>query len=112
MTSPSPLPDAVTDYFTQMDAADKRATIDVFTADARVRDDGHTYTGRDEILGWLSTAASEYTVTSTRLGADTAAGTTTVTIRLDGNFPGGTVTLRNIFTLHPDGLISALTITP
>ena len=105
------LPTAVTDYFTLMAGADKRATIDVFTPDARVADDGQTYAGRDEILGWLSTAASEYTVTTTRLGAETAGDTVTVSIRLDGNFPGGTVNLRNVFTLQ-GALIGALEIAP
>lgn len=106
------LPTAVTGYFTLMEGADKRATIDVFHPDARVTDDGQTYLGRPEILRWLSGAASEYTVTSTRLGAEAAGDTATVIIRLDGNFPGGTVILRNVFTLSPAGLISTLTIAP
>lgn len=111
MTILTDLPTAITDYFTLLNAADKRATINVLTPDAVVTDDGKTYRGRDEILRWLSTAASEYTVTTTRLSAESSGDTVTVTTRLEGDFPGGLVDLRNIFTLHDSGLIESMLIT-
>jgi hypothetical protein len=106
------LPTPVVEYFTRMDGADKRATIGVFAPDATVTDDGHTYAGRAAILGWLGAAASEYTVTTTRLTAERTAAGALVTVRLAGDFPGGVVDLRHDFTLTGSGLISALVIAP
>jgi ketosteroid isomerase-like protein len=111
MTTLTDLPTAITEYFALLNGADKRATIDVFTPDAVVTDDGKTYRGLVEILDWLGTAASEYTVTTTRLSAESSGDTVTVTTRLEGNFPGGIVDLRNIFTLDGSGLISGVVIT-
>ena len=106
-----PLPTAVAGYFALIDGADKRGIIDLFSPDAVVTDDGRSYRGRGEITRWLGTAASEYTVTSTRLSVESAGGVVTVTTRLEGNFPGGIVDLRNIFTLDAAGLITSLQIT-
>ncbi|ANP74472.1 nuclear transport factor 2 family protein [Cryobacterium arcticum] len=111
MTPTTALPAAVTTYFTRMDAAEKRDIIDLFTADAVVTDDGHSYRGRDQIAAWLAAAASEYTVTTTRLSTEVVGETVTVTTRLEGNFPGGLVDLRNIFALDTAGLIESLLIT-
>lgn len=80
--------------------ADVRAT---FTPDATVVDDGRTYDGIDQIGAWIERAASEYTYTSTRIGqAVEDADNVVVQIRLDGNFPGGTATLRYRFRLASD----------
>lgn len=38
-------------YFELMDGPDKTRVADVFTGDATVLDDGHTYRGRAEIAG-------------------------------------------------------------
>lgn len=111
MTSNTVLPTAVAEYFVLMDSANKRGVVDLFTADAVVTDDGRSYRGRAQITTWLDTAASEYTVTSTRLSAEIAAGTVTVTTRLEGDFPGGVVDLRNIFELDASGLIRSALIT-
>jgi hypothetical protein len=107
------LPTTVTDYFAHRDVAEKNATIELFTPAAVVIDDGHSYTGRAEILAWLSTAASEYSYTSTRLGTETTADGVIVTERLEGDFPGGVVDLRSDFRLDAEtGLIESLTIAP
>lgn len=111
MTTDTVLPLAVTDYFTRMDAADTVGIIDLFTPDAVVTDDGRSHHGHHEITRWLDTAASEYTFTSTRLSSHTRGDTVTVTTRLEGDFPGGVVDLRNIFTLTTGGQISNLLIT-
>ena len=111
MTPSTALPAAVTAYFTLMDTTEKRDIVDLFTADAVVTDDGRSYRGRGQIAAWLDTAASEYTVTSTRLSAEVVGGTITVTTRLEGNFPGGIVDLRNIFALDASGLFESLLIT-
>lgn len=111
MTTDTVLPLAINDYFIRMDGADKLAVIDLFTPLAVVTDDGRSYQGHAEITTWLGAAASEYTYTSTRLATQRVGDTVIVTTRLEGNFPGGTVDLRNVFTLDASGLISRLLIT-
>lgn len=105
------LPPAVTAYFAAL-AGEPADALALFTPDAVVTDDGRTYRGQVEILGWLSGPAGEFTVTTTRLSVQVDGPAVLVVNRLDGNFPGGTVTLRHVFGLSPAGLISALTIAP
>ena len=108
---PTVLPATVAAYFTLMDGGDKRDIIDLFSPTAVVTDDGRSYRGRAEIIGWLGAAASEYTFTSTRLSVAIEGGSLTVTTRLEGDFPGGIVDLRNIFTPDAAGLIESVLIT-
>lgn len=100
---PARLPATVLDY---LDARDEDRHADahtLFAPDATVIDDGHTYHGTDEIDAWIERSSSEYEYTATRIGQliDDAS-STTVHIRLDGNFPGGTAALRYQFTLEGD----------
>ncbi|WP_051854192.1 MULTISPECIES: hypothetical protein [unclassified Streptomyces] len=68
--------------------------------------------GRAAVDQWLDRAASEHTCTTELLTArKDAADRCTVTRRLRGDFPGGTVDLHFRFTLDGD-LISGLTIAP
>ncbi|MBE1573494.1 nuclear transport factor 2 family protein [Amycolatopsis roodepoortensis] len=104
------LPSVVLAYLDAHDEGrydDAKAT---FAKDATVIDDGKTYRGIDEIGAWIERSAGEYEYTSTRIG-QTEADTTrpVVRIRLDGNFPGNTVTLRYCFEVDA-GLIARLTI--
>jgi hypothetical protein len=102
---------AITTYFELGDGPDKSEAIDVFTGDAVVEDDGQTYRGRDEIVGWLTGAASEFNYTSTRVSAEQTGSTALVVNVLEGDFPGGRAELRYAFELAEDGLISSLRIT-
>ena len=99
-------------YFAADSRRDADAIVELFTDDAVVIDEGKTRRGTAEIRDWQDHAASEYQYTTTVLDrvpdGDTACA---VTVRLDGNFPGGTADLTFDFLLA-DGLISALTITP
>lgn len=112
MINTQELPPAVAAYFELMDAADKTPVVDVFSDDAVVKDDGHSYPGRESILGWLVGAASEYTTTSTLLSTHEDGSATVVLQLLEGNFPGGRVELVHTFLIGPDGEIEALTIAP
>ena len=78
MEHPSPAL-AVADYFNLMDGDDKAKVLDLFTADAVVVDNGHTYRGHNDLLGWLTGPASEFTTTSTWLSADQSGDTAVVT---------------------------------
>ncbi|MCR1784002.1 nuclear transport factor 2 family protein [Nocardioides carbamazepini] len=108
--APSALPAPVLAY---LDAHDENRHADaaaVFAPDATVLDDGNIYEGIEAITAWIETAATEYTYTSTRVGQQmTDDAHAVVQIRLDGNFPGGTVTLRYQFELHA-GLVNRLAI--
>lgn len=107
---PTRLPAPVTGYLDARDEDRHSNARALFAPDATVLDDGRTYQGIDEIGAWIARSSSEYEYTSTRVGqrADDAEHVD-VQIRLDGNFPGGTVTLRYQFELAK-GLITRLEI--
>ena len=102
------LPDPVAAYF----AADKQtpeALARCFTAQAVVKDEGHTYCGLDAIKAWKAAASTKYTYTSEPTALEQSEGCHIVTSRVAGNFPGSPVDLRYHFRLER-GLISALEI--
>ncbi|MFF0503854.1 nuclear transport factor 2 family protein [Streptomyces fimicarius] len=107
---PATLPAPVLAY---LDAHDENRYADaaaVFAPDASVLDDGKTYEGIEEIRAWAEKSSTEFTYTSTRIGQRIADDRQVVVrVRLDGNFPGGTVTLRYRFVLDA-GLIGNLAI--
>lgn len=109
------LPDTVRTFMTALDARDVDHALATLTTDAVVIDEGHDYTGRDEIGPWIATAASEYTYTTAFTGATVLERQTGTTVEvgqhLEGDFPGGVADLHYRFTL--DGaLISRLVIEP
>ena len=108
--NPTTLPPAVATYFDLMDQGRRPEVINLFTPDACVVDDGHTYVGLAEISGWLAGAASEYTTTSTRLTVESRPPLVSALVRVEGNFPGGRVDLVHEFRLDPAGSIAALRI--
>jgi hypothetical protein len=108
----SPLPDTVRRYQDAHDRHDTDVALSAFEPDAAVFDDGKEFHGTDEIRTWLTTAASEYTFTRTLVSAEPVdADTWLVVNHLEGNFPGGVVDLRYMFTLSDDR-ISELVIAP
>ncbi|WP_327367022.1 nuclear transport factor 2 family protein [Streptomyces sp. NBC_01217] len=112
MTDTTDLPDVIKRYLKAHDERDTSAASAALTPDATVVDDGRTYEGIPAIEQWMNHAASEYTYTTTPIGAAyDSPDHYTVTQRLEGNFPGGTVDLHYRFTLDK-GLISHLTIAP
>ncbi|MFL4475741.1 nuclear transport factor 2 family protein [Paeniglutamicibacter sp. MACA_103] len=98
-------------YFDLMEGSDKTQVVTVFTPDAKVFDDGRSYTGHNEILGWLTGPASEFTIISTCIASSRTEDVAVAIIRLEGNFPGSPVDLRHEFTRSTTGLISSLQIT-
>ncbi|RAX47803.1 nuclear transport factor 2 family protein [Arthrobacter sp. AQ5-05] len=110
MTIKDLFPSAAT-YFDLMEGTDRAHVLTVFTPDAVVIDDDHSYVGHQEILAWLSGPASEFIVTSTWLSGCRGGDTAIANIRLAGNFPGSPVDLRHEFRQNNNGLISSLKIT-
>ncbi|MET2010928.1 hypothetical protein [Microbacterium aurantiacum] len=107
------IPPAVALYLhATIDLGDRAGALAAFADTAAVTDEGETYVGTDAIRGWLTTAASEYTYTTTlrgqRSGDD---GRWDVFARLEGDFPGGVADLVFRFTVR-DGAITELIIAP
>ena len=106
------VPAVIGRYQAAHDRHDSSAAASAFTTDATVSDDGSTYVGAEVILGWLDTAASEFTYTRTLVGAEQEDDRTWIVHNhLAGDFPGGTVDLSYRFVLRDD-LIERLDIAP
>jgi hypothetical protein len=110
MTERLNLPEPIAAYF-GADKRDSEAIAGCFTKDAVVKDEGHTYTGILAIEQWKTESSTKYTYTSEPLTLDQRDGTTVVTSRLTGNFPGSPVDLRFFFRLER-GKIAFLEIIP
>ncbi|MHC5797297.1 nuclear transport factor 2 family protein [Lacisediminihabitans sp. FW035] len=95
----SDLPGIVMSYLTASQGTDPGSAVALFTADATVTDSGSHYAGTVEILDFLERATTEFEYTSTLIGAERAGNTATAINRLEGNFPGGIVELRYVFSL-------------
>ena len=99
------LPEPIAAYFTA-DKDGAEAVSQCFTENAVVKDEGHTYHGRDAIKQWKADASAKYQYTIDLLACGRNDGRIVVTSRLTGNFPGGTVNLRFFFGLEGDKIAS------
>ncbi|MEZ0356365.1 nuclear transport factor 2 family protein [Mycobacterium sp. SA01] len=104
-------PDTIKTFMTALGAREADRALTTLTPDAVVTDEGHDYTGHDEIGDSVATAASEYSYTTEITGTTTTDTAVDVAQHLEGNFPGGVADLHYRFTF--DGaLISRLVIEP
>jgi hypothetical protein len=85
------------------------ALDEVFTSDAVVHDDGHTYIGIDAIAAWTNEVAAAFTFTRTVISVIAQPNAAIVAVLVKGDFPGSPVELHHHFSLTGDR-ISALTI--
>ncbi|MFD7899963.1 nuclear transport factor 2 family protein [Streptomyces sp. NPDC059743] len=107
------LPEVVGRYLRAHDMRNISTAAAAFAPEANVTDDGRTYRGSVAIKGWLEQATSQYTYTTTPVGAERdGPDRYTVVQHLEGDFPGGRVDLRYRFVLDEHGLISELAIAP
>ena len=103
-------PDVITRYLTAAAAGDFATLADCFAVDGTVTDEGHTYGGRAEIIGWRESLASQFTYTATVTSSEPISDSEyRVAAHLVGDFPGGVADLTYRFVLHDD-LIADLTI--
>ena len=110
--TPASIPLPIENYQAAHDRHDIDAALASFAIDAVVHDEDETWAGTERIRQWLAMTSTEYTYTRTLLGAEpTGTASWLVRNRLEGDFPGGVVDLRYLFTLDGDR-ISALTIAP
>ena len=109
---PSELPATVRGFLAAHTARDADAAIRTFTPTAGVVDQGQTFRGTDEVLGFLRSAGAEFTYTTELVGAQRIDEARYVaTNRLEGNFPGGLADLDYRFAMDGD-LIAELVIAP
>lgn len=104
------LPTPIKEYFSA-DRLDADAVASCFTDRAVVRDESHTWIGRDDIREWKKSTTARYRYTSEPIASEGKDGKIVVTSRLTGNFPGSPVELRYVFELDGDK-ISSLEIKP
>jgi hypothetical protein len=103
-------PAVVVEYLEAAETGDAARLGACFAEDGEVHDEGRTYRGRAEIIRWRDETLSKWTYTTTLLDSEPAGDSAyRVTVRVEGNFPGGTADLGFDFVLA-DGLISSLRI--
>jgi ketosteroid isomerase-like protein len=98
------LPRIIADYFEADRNGNPGAVAKLFTEEAVVRDEGHTYSGQDAIRRWKADASKKYTYTVEPFAIATSAGRTIVTSHVVGDFPGSPVDLRYFFVLEDNGI--------
>jgi ketosteroid isomerase-like protein len=109
---PTDLPATIRDYLAAHVARDADTAIKAFAPDAVVTDEGRTFRGTEEILGFLRRAGSEFSYTTELTGAQRVDDGHWVAVNhLEGDFPGGVVDLAYRFTMAGDR-IAALVIAP
>jgi uncharacterized protein (TIGR02246 family) len=105
-----PTPSLVNHYLAAANRGDFSALADCFTPDGTVLDEGHTYRGREAIIGWREAIAGKWTYTSTVTSSQPInAQEFRVTVRVEGDFPGAVADLTYKFSIR-DGLIADLSI--
>ncbi len=102
------LPEPIAAYF----AAERNpeALTHCFTAQAVLKDDGHTYTGINAIKAFMAEASAKYSATSVPFALERKDGFPIVRAKVTGNFPGSPIDLSYRFRLER-GLIASLEIT-
>ena len=103
------LPEPIAAYFTA-DQQTPLALARCFTAQAVVKDEGHTHTGLEAITAWKAAATTKYTYAAMPFALECEADTQVVRAHVVGTFPGSPVDLRYRFRLER-GLIASLEIT-
>lgn len=93
------LPAPIAGYFAADQGADANAISSHFTEDAIVKDEGHTYAGREAIRRWKIASSTKYNYTVDPFAIVDEGGLTVVAAHLTGDFPGSPVDLRYRFAL-------------
>ena len=101
------LPEPIAAYF----AAEHKpeALARCFTAQAVMKDEGHTYTGVDAIKAFMAEASAKYSATTVPFALEREDGFQIVKAKVTGTFPGSPIDLSYCFRLER-GLIASLEI--
>jgi hypothetical protein len=90
----------IADFFSAEERRDTEAMSRCFAENAIVRDEGRSREGHGAIREWQLETKKKYEHTIEPLASAEEDGTTVVTARLTGNFPGSPVELEFIFTVE------------
>jgi hypothetical protein len=101
------LPEPIAAYFAA--EHNPEALARCFTAQAVMKDDGHTYTGVDAIKAFMAEASAKYSATTEPFALEREDGCQVVQAKVTGNFPGSPIDLSYRFRLER-GLIASLEI--
>lgn len=101
------LPEPIAAYFAA--EHNPEALARCFTAQAVMKDDGHTYTGVDAIKAFMAEASARYSATTVPFALEREDGLQVVRAKVTGNFPGSPIDLSYRFRLER-GLIASLEI--
>ncbi|MBB3595496.1 ketosteroid isomerase-like protein [Rhizobium sp. BK529] len=93
------LPKPLAAYYAAKNQKDIDGMLACFAADASVRDEGEDRRGHAEIREWMEETTRQYGVTVDPEEISGEADAPVVAALVDGNFPGGPVTLHYHFTL-------------
>lgn len=99
------LPTPIALYIAAENHGDTEAMAQCFAEDAVVRDEDKTIKGLAAIKQWKAETKKKYQHTIEPLSSVQKDGTTIVTNRLAGNFPGSPIELEFVFTLHGDKIV-------
>jgi hypothetical protein len=99
-----PAPIAI--YFAAENQGHTEIVSQCFAEDAVVRDENQTIEGLAAIKRWNAETRKKYQHTIEPLASAQKDGTTIVTNRLTGNFPGSPIELEFVFTLAGDKIAS------
>lgn len=105
------LPKPIAGYFEADKGLSAEAIATYFTPTAVVRDEGHSYAGRDAIRRWKDRSSAQYTYTAEPFSNAVEDGRIVVASHLVGDFPGSPVDLRYFFALDGEK-IAELEIVP
>lgn len=103
-----PLPDPIAAYYAA-DMQDPDQLAQCFAPKAVVKDDGHSYTGREAIRAWKAAVDATYICTTDPFSCELIEGGHLVRAHVAGNFRGSPIDLKFLFRLER-GLIASMEI--
>ncbi|MCF2494116.1 nuclear transport factor 2 family protein [Dyadobacter chenhuakuii] len=104
------LPENIQGFIKAQNNQDSTAFANYFTEHATVSDEGSSYSGREEIEGWIEEATEKYNMQLTPIDFSQTGSKGKLTLEVSGTFPGSPLVMN--YHLELDGSsISSLKIT-
>jgi hypothetical protein len=100
------LPKPIELFMSSENAHDTDALAVCFAPDATVRDEGGTREGLDDIAAWRRETTKKYQHTVMPVAVAKREGTTVVTTKMTGNFPGSPITVDFVFRIEGERIAS------
>lgn len=82
------LPDVIKDLITAQNTADSATFANCFTTEAKVFDEGNTYTGKIEIEAWVAQTTTEYNTKMSPISFEGNDKKGFLKTEISGTFPG------------------------